>query len=300
VTLIEVGFLAVFWLWAVSAALFLRNTVLPKVPIAFEPSQLGLASETVSFPSTDGVRLEGWKIPADPSAPWIILCHGLGTNRADLLETGAGLHRRGFNAFLFDFRGHGGSEGRTTSFGRWEQRDLEGALAFLGRQPDVAERPYGIYGISMGGSVAIMVAARDERIGAVAADSPYLDLDDSLARHLELLYRLPQKPFLWFVRLTYRLRFGVWPSQVSPASAIPALGTRPMLLIQGAEDVRMPVTGAQKLLEAARGPKQLWIIQGAGHLEGFRIDQDVYLDRVGSFFRSALGGLVRYHPEAGE
>jgi hypothetical protein len=152
----------------------------------------------------------------------------------------------------------------------------------------------------MGAAVAIMVAARDERIGALAVDSPYVDLDESLARHIELLYRLPQKPFLWFIRLTYRLRFGVWPSQVSPAAAIPALGTRQMLLIQGAEDARMPVAGTQKLLGAANGQKEVWIIQGAGHLEGFGMDVEAYLERVGGFLRtSRLWSGLPYDSKAG-
>ena len=286
--LLEVVFLVTFWTWAVSAVLFLRNTVLPKLPLPSEPAQFGLEAETVRFPSSDGLELEGWKIPGNPARPWLILCHGVGSNRSDLLDIAAGLHRRGFNLFLFDFRGHGGSEGRTTSFGWREQRDLEGALSFLGRQTDVPERPYGVYGISMGAVVAILVAARDERLGAVAVDSPYADLDDSLGRHLGLLYRLPRGPFLWFVTTTYRLRFGVWPSRVSPRSAAPALSPRPLLLIQGAEDARMPRHGAEEILKASGEPKELWMIRGAGHLEGYSLDPAGYLDRLSRFFELHL------------
>ena len=181
-TLLEVIFLVVFWTWALSAILFLRNTVFPRLPLPNEPAQFGLEAETVRFPSLDGLELEGWKIPGDPASPWLILCHGMGSSRSDLLDIATGLNRRGFNLFLFDFRGHGGSQGRTTSFGWREQRDLEGALSFLGHQTDVPERPYGIYGISMGAVVSILVAARDERLGAVAADSPYTNLEDSLGR----------------------------------------------------------------------------------------------------------------------
>ena len=285
---LEVIFLTVFWLWVASAILFLRNTVLPRVPIASTPELLNLPSESVRFPATDGVLLEGWKIPAASDRPWIVLCHGVGSNRADLLEIAAGLHGAGFNLLLFDFRAHGGSRGRVTSFGWHEQQDLEGALAFLGQQPDVPTLPYGVYGISMGGAVALMVAARDERLGAVAVDSPYPNLEDTLGRHLTLMYPLPRVPFLWFVLATYRLRFGIWPRRVSPEESAARLSPRPLLLIHGAQDPRMPLEGTRRIFERAGEPKALWVIEGAGHLEGFGLDPDAYRLRLVSFFQSSL------------
>ncbi len=289
VTVLEVVFLIIFWTWACSAILFLRNTFLPRLQIAQTPELFGLPSETVHFTASDGLRLEGWKIPADPRRPWILLCHGVGSNRSDLLEIASGLHAARFNLFLFDFRGHGGSTGRATSFGWQEQRDLEGALAFLGQQPDVPARPYGVYGISMGAATALMVAARDERIGAVAADSPYNRLDKTLERHLELMYPVvPKAPFFWFIQATYRLRFGVWPRRVSPEDSASRLNRRPLLLIQGAQDPRTPLAGTRGILANATGPKALWVIEGAGHLEGFSLNPQVYLARLVDFFNSSL------------
>ena len=285
---LEVIFLAVFWTWVACAFLFLRNTVLPRLPISDTPARFNLPFDMVQFQATDGLRLEGWKIPADPASSWIILCHGVGSNRADLLDIAAGLHKAGLNLFLFDFRGHGGSAGATTSFGWQEQRDLEGALVFLGQQPDVAERPYGVYGISMGGSAALMVAARDERIGAIVVDSPYTNLEESLGRHLSLLYSLPRVPFLWFVLSTYRLRFGIWPRRASPEECVSRLGRRPLLLIQGARDSRTPAQGAKAMVAKATGPKDLWVIEGAGHLEGFAANPPMYLTRLRKFFRTNL------------
>ena len=290
VTVLEVVFLVVFWSWAFSAILFLRNTLLPRWSLAQTPDLLGLTSETVQFPATDGVQLEGWIIGGeDPTRPWLILCHGLGTNRADLLDIAAGLSREGFNLLLFDFRAHGNSAGRTTSFGWREQRDLEGALAFLGSRPEIPATPYGVYGISMGAAVALMTAARDERIGAVAAESPYTSLDDSIRHHVRLMYPwLPSVPFHAFVLSAYRLRFGVWPAHVSPEAAAERLSPRPLLLIHGAGDPRMPLGGIQRLYQRAGEPKELWVIEGAGHLGTYALEPATYLNRLSRFFRSAL------------
>lgn len=284
----EVVFLAVFWLWVLTAVLFLRNTVLPRMPLAAYPEHLDLAYDTVQFKATDGVELEGWMIPGRPDRPWLILGHGLGTNRSDLLETAVWLNEEGFNLFLFDFRAHGLSAGRVTSFGWQEQRDLAGALTFLGQHPEVPARPYGYYGISMGGAVGLMVAAKDERIGAIAADSPYPSLHDSLGRHVGLLYRLPKFPFLGLIAATYRLRFGAWPAAMAPEDAIGNISPRPVLLIQGEADRRMTAEGARRMYERAGQPKDLWIIPGAGHLEGPGRQPDAYRKRVTEFFSASL------------
>lgn len=287
--ILEVVFLAIFWAWVFAAALFIRNTFLPRLPVAVTLQQLGLPGQTVNFLATDGLRLEAWKIPGDPHRPWIIACHGLGANRMDLLEVTAGLQQAGFNLLLIDFRAHGGSEGRVSSFGWREQRDLEGALAWLGSQPDVPPKPYGVFGVSMGGAVALMVGARDERVGAVAVDSPYTSLAESLAQHQKLLYPwLPTQPFLAFVLSTYRLQFGVWPDQVSPLQSVERLGPRPLLVIQGGADARMSADGAKRIYAAAAGPKQIWLVEGAGHMEAFSQDSDAYRGSLVSFFESSL------------
>ena len=285
---LELLVLVLFWTWAVTAFLVLRSTLPPRLPITITPAQLGLPMDTVEFPAGDGIRIAAWTITRDPGLPWIIGCHGLGANRADLLDIARGLYGAGFNLLLFDFRGHGTSGGRTTSFGWREQRDLEGALAFLSQQAELPARPYGVYGVSMGAAAAMLVAARDERIGAVVADSSYANLQEALARHLRLLYpALPRAVFLPLVATTYRVRFGVWPHRVAPEAAASQLNGRPLLVIQGADDPRQPREDAVRLAAAAHG--ELWVIDGAVHLGGFGADARAYGDRLIRFFSQALG-----------
>ena len=235
--ILEVTFLVVFWAWMLSAALLLRRTVPARVPVSRIPEQLNLPVETVRFQATDGIELEGWKICSSSTRPWIVLCPELGSNRSSLLDLAADLYALRFNLFLFDFRAHGASRGWVTSFGSLEQYDLEGALAFLSRQPDMPSKPYGIYGVSTGAATSLMVAARDERLGAIAADDVYASLEGTMRTRLKA-YALPSVPFLWFVCVTYRLRFGVWPKRVSPETSAAELGSRPLLAIHGVHSER--------------------------------------------------------------
>jgi len=288
VSIPEILFLILFWTWAGTTVFFVWTTILPPTPLTVTPAAWSVPFESVVFRATDGVRLAGWKLISSSQDPWILVCHGLGTNRADGLEVSLALWKADYNILSFDFRAHGESAGRASSFGWLEQRDLEGALALLGRDPEVAERPYGVFGLSMGGCVAVMVAARDERLGAVAVDSIYGDLGTSLIHHVQLMYRLPRVPFGWFVASAYRLRFGVWPQRMAPQRAVAQISPRPLLVIHGGQDLRVPLPQIQTLFDAAREPKQLLVMEGAGHLGAFHEAPAAYVSCLVNFFDSSL------------
>ena len=105
---------------------------------------------------------------------------------------------------------------------------------------------------------------------------------------LTLLYPVPRVPFVWFVLATYRLRFGVWPRQVSPRDAAAQMSPRAVLLIHGAEDPRMSAGGTRQIFDAASEPKSLWLVDGAGHMEGYGLAPQAYLDRLVDFFQAHL------------
>jgi fermentation-respiration switch protein FrsA (DUF1100 family) len=67
----------------------------------------------------------------------------------------------------------------------------------------------------------------------------------------------------WQVLMFYRLDTGVDPAHVSPVTDIGRISPRPVLLIYGEHEAERG--GAGLLLDAAREPKELWIVPGAGH-----------------------------------
>jgi alpha-beta hydrolase superfamily lysophospholipase len=48
---------------------------------------------------------------ADSPVPGAVLCHGFGSSHSAMQDSARIIARRGIAAFIFDFRGHGNSEG---------------------------------------------------------------------------------------------------------------------------------------------------------------------------------------------
>src|SRR5512146_232173 len=111
------------------------------------------AFEPVLFPSSDGLQLSGWFFSAGNPGPGVVLCHGFQTGRREGLALALSLRERGHNVLVFDFRAHGESEGRWSSCGLLETRDLEGAVRYLRSQTGLRSGRIGVLGFSMGAAV---------------------------------------------------------------------------------------------------------------------------------------------------
>lgn len=264
-----------------------RNTFIPRLKNFDSPKSFGMQYEDVYFSSRDKIRLSGWLIAKDKSQPWIIICHGLGANKSDVLEIANFLYKRNFNVFLFDFRAHGESAGFSTSFGYLESRDLSAAIDFL-KSKEKHLFGLGVLGISMGASVAIMAAANNKDIKAVVLDSPYIDLDEAIIEHAKFLFPVFSRFFGKLAVFSYRIRFLVDSSQISPIKVISEISRRPVLIINGAEDNRMQADQALRLFQAAKEPKEIWLVPYAGHLASYLADKPQYEKRVGDFFEKHL------------
>jgi fermentation-respiration switch protein FrsA (DUF1100 family) len=273
---------------ALSFILVYANTHPPKYPLHVPPSAYRADYEDVSFTCADGIALKGWLVkPAwhvqKPSA--IIICHGVGANRSDFTGLAASLSQRGDFVLLFDFRAHGESGGRRTSLGYHEQKDIEAAIAFLKTRRDAIDpRRIGIYGFSMGGSAAILAAAKTGAIAAVVADSAFTSLRDQARDAITGFYHLPSFPFLHLTVLGYELYFQTRIDAISPISVIAAIAPRPVLIIAGEGDKLIPADNGRKLFAAAGEPKELWIIPGADHGGTLAAAGNEYEKRVGEFF----------------
>lgn len=257
-----------------------RYTHPPRARAALHPRDLGIPHEEVEIPSGE-LRLASWYLPAE-SGRAIVLLHGTPLEKSILLRFGRNLQRHGFNVLLPDFRAHGATAGGARTFGYREADDVLAAVAWLRARGDLDPAAIGVMGFSMGAVAALLAAARDPGIAAVAADSPFADFSEVVARRTrgQLLARLMMPAV---TRLGSRLT-GVPLAHIAPRHAVTAIGPRPVFLIHGDADGLMPVEHSIELFERLTGPKELWIVEGAAHVESSTIAPDEYLERVVRFF----------------
>ena len=205
--------------------------------------------------STPAGRLKGiLHHPRDSARSCIITCHGLFSSKdSDKFQNLAEVFSKNHYFVLrFDFSGCGESEGRiedTTVSGRME--DLKAALAFVRKEIPLKGLPIGLLGSSMGGYIALHLAALDSSIKAVVAWATPFSFD-GLREVIEKNNQTPLKEA--FYRDATR-------HDVSTALS----RTKNLLFIHGDEDELVPLGHAQKLYGVAQEPKKLIVVPGADH-----------------------------------
>jgi dipeptidyl aminopeptidase/acylaminoacyl peptidase len=271
-------------------------------PITISPAALGMTMESVEFASReDGLTLRGWLLPArrdagagDPAL--IIVLHGINGIRDDttigLLPIAAGLVWEGYDVLMFDLRGHGLSDDGRAGMGSFERRDLKGALDWAEAR---GYRRIGVHGFSLGAATAILTAAEDPRIAAVASDASYAALGDMLAVEIPRRSGLPSI-FTPGALLAARALYGADFAAVRPVDAMPRLRDRPVLIIHGADDQRTPAAHAERLWAARYGDtgerEWLRVVPGAAHVQSYHADPEAYMTLARRFWQVALGAPI--------
>ena len=202
--------LAVLAYAGISVVVAERVTKPYRRPLASSPAVFGLQYEDVTFPSTeDAVQLRGWFLPAAGSDRVVVIVHGRNSNRSgdhgELVPHAEALVERGYNALLFDFRGHGESGGVRYTLGTVEQRDVLGAVDYL-ESRGFAPARMGFWAHSMGAATVLLATAASSDVRAIVADSSFARLDDLLDRQLPFASGLPgffNPPILYFARTLF-------------------------------------------------------------------------------------------------
>jgi uncharacterized protein len=253
------------------------------------PNRFGLTYEDVAFPTADGLTLCGWFIPAGgPMARGtIIFCHGQSGSMDRDADQAPFLHTAGFNVLMFDFRGHGRSEGEWVTMGYLERLDLGGALDYLSGRG--VER-VGVLGWSMGGAVAVAVAREDPRVVAVVSDSGYASFRRVLVGGLRGrgLPAILAQVLSWFMWRYASLWVGVDLAAQEPQRVVNSDFRCPLLLIQGDADRYVPLRDAEMLAAATGGSVELWRLPGVPHRLARERFPAEYRRRVTEFFAKRL------------
>lgn len=119
--------LTILVLLSLASALTLYSVVRPEKTLeVIEPSEYHLFSSPFTWKGARNEEMSGWYFRGSNQAPLIILCHGYGTNRTELLSLASRLKDNGYNIFLYNLRGHSSSPQRLCALGILEAEHYAG------------------------------------------------------------------------------------------------------------------------------------------------------------------------------
>jgi fermentation-respiration switch protein FrsA (DUF1100 family) len=221
----------------------------------------------------DGLNIAGQLYLPEGNMPYPAVCisHGIPSGIPDPANRGYPLLaericREGMAVFIFNFRGTGASDGNFDIRG-WAV-DLKAIVDYLWTLPGVDRSCLSLLGFSAGAAVSVCVASQDDRVSSVVACACparftlFTKADDtqSVIEHFRSIGIIRDENFPhsikeWFDG--FRL--------VSPIDYVGDIAPRPLLLVHGSNDDLVDVSQVYRLYDRAGEPKELVIVEGAGH-----------------------------------
>jgi pimeloyl-ACP methyl ester carboxylesterase len=273
-------------------------TAPPFLPLRLNPRDVG---EPVEFSTDDGLRLSGSYLRGRTTqqAGLIVYCHEYLSDRWSYHPYLDHLRDLGFDVFTFDFRNHGQSQSESGYEPlQWtadrEVRDLHAALRMLRSRPDRDPAGFGLFGVSRGGTTALVAASREPDVWGVVTDGafptqgtmvPYMKrwceiyVPSRFVRSLlpAWIYGVIAALARWHTQLRLHCKFP------SAERAAARLAPRPWLMIHGERDSYIGPEIARNLFRRGKAFKELWLVPDAKHNGCREADPQGYIARTLSF-----------------
>lgn len=256
---------------------------LPKPTSSKLPADVGLTYETQRISVGQDEWLEAWFIPAQTSRGTVLLFPGNGGSKASqLLAPTQVFHRLGYDTFLVDFRGVGGSSGNTTTLGIREAKDVALAIDYARRSH--FKPPFVLYGVSMG-SAAILRAVAYEKINpdAIILELPFARLLDAVKSRLKAI-GVPTSPMAELLVFwgSIQIKFnGFTHNPVEYANRVRC----PTLLLHGKLDKWTTLAEIEQIYHNLQGSRQLVIFPESGHNLLVTVERERWQQSVDQFLK---------------
>lgn len=248
----------------------------------------GHNAQDVYIRSTDGLRLHAYWVPAENPRGTILLAHGYrSTILVDFGLAYAFYHALGMNILVPNQRSHAMSEGKYITFGVKESEDMACWIQYH-------NQTYGnlqmvLSGMSMGATTMLYLADRNlpENVKCIIADCGFTSPKEILKKVFRSVTHLPSGPSLWATDVFARIFAGFSLTQKDTREILKKAKI-PVMLIHGEADDFVPSYMSEQGYAACVGPKDLLIVEGAGHGVSFLVDKQTYTQRVIAFLERHL------------
>ena len=258
-------------------------TRVPVTPLSGRtPADMGLSYRDVTMTTRDGIALSGWYLPSRNGAAVVVL-HGSGSNRSNMLDHVAVLARHRYGVLAIDARGHGRSGGEAMDLGWFGALDVDAAVSFLERQPEVDAARIGALGLSMGGVEALTAAASDPRIRAVISEGAGVGtFTDASSRGPAGWLSLP---YFWVRHVAADLMSAA-EAPIALKEAMARIAPRPVLLISGKGGAETDLN--RRYQAVAPASSELWELPDTSHSHAIWTHPEEWARRVLGFLDGAL------------
>ncbi len=247
--------------------------------------------EHITIRSRDGLTLHGDYIPANETSDTIaITFHGYtGSGLSDCASIASFFLKKGYDCLVVDNRAHGKSEGKYVGFGILDRYDCLEWIKYVTERFGSGKKII-LYGVSMGASTVLMAAGSPQLspdVKAIISDCAFTSPYDVFAHILKRDYHLPPFPVMNINDELCRKKAGYGFSDYSTLTAVKNT-LCPILFIHGADDNFVPTWMSEKNYKACNSPKELLIVENAGHAASYYENVPLYEKTVSDFLEKYL------------
>lgn len=215
--------------------------------------------ETIKLQSNK--EIECWSMKVDAAKGTVVLFHGYGGHKSSMLDKADIFLNLGFNTFLVDFMGSGGSEGNQTTIGFLEAEQVKTCFDYLSEK---GEKNIYLFGTSMG-AVAIMKALENENVhpSGIILECPFGSMYKTVCARFETM-NAPTFPMAGLLVFWGGVQNGYWAFGHNPTEYAEKINCR-TLLLYGAKDNKVSAEEIEEIFNNLSGEKKLKVYEEAGH-----------------------------------
>lgn len=244
-------------------------------------------SRKISAVSEDGYTLIATEFYGQEDTHlWALVLHGYTGWKEEMYPFACWYYEEGYQVVVPDLRCQGESDGDFIGMGWTDHYDCTLWIDYILSQD--ADARIVIHGQSMGAATALMMTGEEtlsDHVVAVVSDSSYTDAYSMFGDKVTEWFYLPAFPLVDSARLVLLLRGGYDLMDASAINAV-AKSSTPTLFIHGTSDAMISVQMSRDLYDAATCPKELLIVEGAGHAQTQDKEPDAYYGAIREFLQN--------------
>lgn len=235
----------------------------------YTPEKYGLTANKLTLTTSDGLKIAASEVETPSPKAIVIFLSGIQNPSVTIFYGHSALLKdNGYASILCELRAHGESDGDMICAGYKEYLDVKAVVDYIKSQDKYKDTPIVIYGLSMGGTVAINSMGQIPEIDGLISMSAFSSWEDVFNDSMENM-GVPkivctiEKPF---VILATGFKYGFNNLQIVPKNEIKKLGNRPALLYHSKGDTQIPYVSFERIMKNATGKIDTWVKEGDNHI----------------------------------